>query len=150
MPNAARWARSHILVAIQFLARLDEHDTSLAAGISDVRAARTLLLLYGQFATRLARMTAGDLAHDGHDTYLRIAAEPSPTETERPRRPAGFGGPHGRDWAASRMSASSATRSPVVALPRLRALPLALRVSCGPISNRASRPYKNPVIPPGK
>ncbi len=100
-PNATRWARSHILVAIQFLAWLDEHDTSLAAGTSvpviphtwpagfprddarwqllrrclddtsmplDVRAARTLLLLYGQFATRLARMTAGDLAHDGHDT----------------------------------------------------------------------------------
>jgi len=45
-PNAARWARSHIPVAIQFLAWLDEHDTSLAVG---------------------------DLAHDGHDTYLRRA-----------------------------------------------------------------------------
>jgi hypothetical protein len=138
-PSAARWARSHILAAVQFLAWLDQRGTRLAAatqadvdawldnatqhrylvraftewavarrlatGISvpviphtepagfpsedtrwqllrrclndtgmplDVRAAGTLLLLYGQFTTRLARMTAGHLGHDGHDTYLRI------------------------------------------------------------------------------
>jgi hypothetical protein len=42
----------------------------------DVRAAGTLLLLYGQFTTRLARMTAGHLHHDGHDTYLQIGTTP--------------------------------------------------------------------------
>jgi hypothetical protein len=142
-PSAARWARSHILIALRFLAWLDDRGTALAAatqtdidawldnatqhrylvraftewavarrlaaGISvpviphtqpanftgkdarwqllrrclddtgiplDVRAAGALLLLYGQFITRLAGLTAGDLHHDGHDTYLRIGASP--------------------------------------------------------------------------
>jgi hypothetical protein len=142
-PNAASWARSHILIAAQFLAWLDERGTTLgaatqadidawldkatqnrylvraftewavarrlAAGITvpaiphtepadfpgedarwqllrrclddtsmplDVRAAGTLVLLYGQFTTRLVRMTAGHLGHDGHDTYLRIDTTP--------------------------------------------------------------------------
>jgi len=42
----------------------------------DVRAAGALLLLYGQFASRLARMTVGQLEHDGRDAYLRIGATP--------------------------------------------------------------------------
>ena len=142
-PNAARWARSHILAAMQFLAWLDERGTSLAAATQadidawldnatqhrylvraftewavarrlaaditmpviphtepadfpgedarwqllrrclddvsmplDIRAAGVLLLLYGQFTTRLVRMTAGDLDHDGRDTYLRIDTTP--------------------------------------------------------------------------
>jgi hypothetical protein len=142
-PNAARWARSHILAATQFLAWLDQRGTSLTAatqadidtwldgatqhryliraftewatthrlatGITvpviphtepadfpgedarwrllrrclndtsmplDVRAAGALLLLYGQFTTRLTRITAGHLNHDGNDTYLRIDTTP--------------------------------------------------------------------------
>jgi hypothetical protein len=141
--SAARWARSHILVAAQFLAWLDERGTTLAdatqadidawldhatqhrylvraftqwalarrlaAGISvpaiphtqpgrfasedarwqllsrcledaamplDVRAAGALLLLYGQFVTRLIRLTTVDLRHDGRDAYLHAGAAP--------------------------------------------------------------------------
>jgi hypothetical protein len=142
-PNAARWARSHILIAVQFLAWLDQRGTTLATATQadvdawldnatqhrylvraftewatarrlatgltvpaiphtepadfpgedtrwrllrrclddtsmplDIRAAGTLLLLYGQFTTRLARITAGHLEHDGHDIYLRIDTTP--------------------------------------------------------------------------
>jgi hypothetical protein len=42
----------------------------------DVRAAGTLLLLYGQFTSRITRLTAADLHHHGHDTYLQIGAAP--------------------------------------------------------------------------
>jgi hypothetical protein len=142
-PSAARWARSRIQVAAQFLAWLDERGTSLAAATqadvdawldnatqhrylvraftewavarglasritvpaipraepadfpgedarwqllrrclddaglpADVRAAGALLLLYGQFTTRLARITAGDISHDGGDVYLLIGTAP--------------------------------------------------------------------------
>ena len=142
-PSAARWARSHIRIALQFLAWLDDRGTTLAdvtqadidawldnatqhrylvraftewavarhlaTGITvpviphtepasfpgedarwqllrrclddtgiplDARAAGTLLLLYGQFISRIARLTAGHLHHDGHDTYLRIDVTP--------------------------------------------------------------------------
>jgi hypothetical protein len=142
-PSAARWARSHILIALQFLAWLDDRGTTLAAatqtdidawldnatqhrylvraftewaiarhladGITvpaiphtepgafptadtrwqllshclhdttmplNVRAAGALLLLYGQFISRITRLTAGDLSHDGAGTYLRIDTTP--------------------------------------------------------------------------
>jgi hypothetical protein len=142
-PSAARWARSHILIAAQFLAWLDERGTSLATatqadidtwldnatqnrylvraftewavarrlatGITvpaiphtepagfpgedarwqllrrclddaslprDVRAAGALLLLYGQFTTRLARITAGDITRGADGCHLQIGTTP--------------------------------------------------------------------------
>ena len=43
----------------------------------DVRAAGALLLLYGQFVTRIVGLTTADLGHDGHDTYLQAGAAPA-------------------------------------------------------------------------
>ncbi|MBX6391600.1 MAG: hypothetical protein IRZ08_21865, partial [Frankia sp.] len=42
----------------------------------DVRTAGGLLLLYGQFASRLTRLTAADVLHDGHDSHLRLDTVP--------------------------------------------------------------------------
>jgi hypothetical protein len=142
-PSAARWARSHILIALQFLAWLDNRGTTLAAATQadidawldnatqhryliraftqwaaarhlttsisvpviphtepaafpgndtrwqlltrclndtsmplDVRAAGTLLLLYGQFTSRIARLTTADLHHHGPGTYLQLGTSP--------------------------------------------------------------------------
>ena len=42
----------------------------------DVRTAGALLLLYGQFVSRLTRLTAADVEQHGHDTCLRLDTVP--------------------------------------------------------------------------
>lgn len=42
----------------------------------DVRTAGGLLLLYGQFASRLTRLTAADIHHDDHDIHLHLGTVP--------------------------------------------------------------------------
>jgi hypothetical protein len=42
----------------------------------DVRTAGALLLLYGQFASRLTRLTAADIEQHGPDTCLRLDTVP--------------------------------------------------------------------------
>jgi hypothetical protein len=57
----------------------------------DVRTAGALLLLYGQFASRLTRLTAADIEQHGPDTCLRLDNVPVllPPPPRRPRpRPA--------------------------------------------------------------
>jgi len=57
------------VAAVQPLPRRRRHPL-------DVRAAGALLLLYGQFVTRIVCLTTADLRHDGHDTYLHAGAAP--------------------------------------------------------------------------
>jgi hypothetical protein len=59
-PPAARW-------------QLLSHCLDDATMPLDVRAAGALLLLYGQFVTRIVRLTTADLCHD---TYLHAGAAP--------------------------------------------------------------------------
>jgi hypothetical protein len=53
----------------------------------DVRTAGALLLLYGQFVSRLTRLTAADIEQHGPDTCLRLDTVPVLLSPPRPASP---------------------------------------------------------------